>query len=415
MKINKERLEKNLVELSHIGKNENGGIDRALSSEADREARKWLINYWENNMKQQVRIDAIANMWVRKEGSKNFPPLVIGSHHDAVPNGGMYDGALGVLAATEILQTLLENNAETRHPIEVVSFTGEEPNPFNVSTLGSKVLSGRLTKEDLSKLSSIEDGSSLKECIEKIGGNIEKSDDILLKPNDIRVFIELHIEQGKRLFEKKQSSATVSCITGIYREMICIDGDSNHGGTTNMSDRQDALLSACELNLAFESILKEINNPEVVGTIGYLTVTPNAVSIIPGKVELVLEIRCCIPEIKEKVTSQLTKVVAEIEAKRKVKISREINLNQPAMYMDSDVMDAISRGIESTNEPKTEYVSMAGHDASNMQRVTKSGMIFVQSINGKSHCPGEFSTIDDIEKTVNAMLEAIMILDKEMD
>jgi N-carbamoyl-L-amino-acid hydrolase len=415
MKINNERLEKNLFDLSKIGKNEQGGIDRALSSDADQDARKWLIHYWEQQLHFPVRIDAIANMWVRKEGSEKLPPLVIGSHHDAVPNGGMYDGALGVLAATEILETLLEHNFQTRHPIEIVSFTGEEPNPFNVSTLGSKVLSGRLIKEDLSKLFSIEDGSSLKDCIAKIGGNIEKADEILLKPNDIRAFIELHIEQGKRLFVKKQSSATVSCITGIYRENITIEGDANHGGTTIMSDRQDALLAACEFNLAFEELLKKENNPEVVGTIGYLTVSPNAVSIIPGKVELVLEIRTCEADIRKKITKALDEVTDKIETKRNVKIVRKMNLNQPHMPMDIDVMGAITRGIKSMGEPKTEYVSMAGHDAANMQRVTKSGMIFVQSTDGKSHCPSEFSEIKDINKTVNAMLEALLILDEEMD
>lgn len=415
MRINKERLEKNLFEFRKIGKNQYSGIDRAFGSEADRQARKWLIRYWENQLQLPVRIDAIANMWVRKEGLYHLPPLVIGSHHDAVPNGGMYDGALGVLAATEIVETLLEHDFHTRHPIEIVSFTGEEPNPFNVSTLGSKVLSGRLRKRDLKRLSSIEDGRSLQDCIAKVGGDIEKADEILIKPGDICTFIELHIEQGKRLFEKKQSSAAVSCITGIYRENITIYGDANHGGTTVMLDRQDALLAACSFNLAFEKLLRKENNPEVVGTVGYLTVFPNAVSIIPGKVELVLEIRTCEPEIRKKIAKDLNNVVQSIEKERHVKFERRLNLDQPAMPMDQDVINAVTQGIKSTGEPKTEYVSMAGHDAANMQRVAKSGMIFTQSIDGKSHCPGEYSKIEDIEKTVNAMLQALIRLDEEMD
>lgn len=419
MKINIERLERNLFELAGIGKNENGGIDRALGSEADRQARKWLIHYWETKTGIPVRIDAMANLWIRREGEdggeKKLPPLVIGSHHDAVPNGGMYDGALGVLGATEILETLIDNNIKTRHPIEVVSFTGEEPNPYNVSTLGSKVLSGRLRKVDLQKLKSHIDNSSLASCIEQLGGNIELADDILIKPGEVSAFMELHIEQGKRLFTAKESSANVTCITGIYRENITVTGDANHGGTTIMQDRQDALLAASELNLEFEKLLKGIDSPEVVGTIGYLVVYPNAVSNIPGKVELVLEIRTCVPEIVAGITGSLTDVVQDIEERRKVKIERKLNLDQPAMLMDETVQEAIRRGIQSLNQPVYNYVSMAGHDAANIQRVTRAGMIFTQSIGGKSHCPDEYSRIEDIEHTVNAMLNALLILDKELD
>jgi N-carbamoyl-L-amino-acid hydrolase len=182
-----------------------------------------------------------------------------------------------------------------------------------------------------------------------------------------------------------------------------------------MQDRQDALLAASELNLEFERLLKEVNSPEVVGTIGYLMVYPNAVSNIPGKVELVLEIRTCIPEIVTGITGRLTKAVQDIEDRRKVIIERKLNLDQPAMPMDEVVQEAIRQGIQSLNQPVYNYVSMAGHDAANMQRVTRAGMIFTQSIGGKSHCPNENSRIEDIELTVNAMLKALLILDKELD
>ena len=415
MKININRLEKNIQDLGNIGKNSGGGIDRALSSEADKQARRWLQDYWTTQLDEEVRIDPIANMWVRRKGQLDLPPIVIGSHHDAVPNGGMYDGALGVLAATEIMEVLKEESIVTRHPIEIVSFTGEEPNPFNVSTLGSKVLSGRLTKEDLQKLYNIEDGSSLKECIARIGGDIDKAEEALIKPDRIRAFIELHVEQGRRLFDTGGSSAAVSCITGIYRENITIIGVANHGGTTNMPHRQDALLGAGELNLAFEQLLLKEDNPEVVGTIGYMKVSPNAVSIIPDKVELTLEIRTIDVTIRKRIIEGLDEAVAAIEGKRDLKIQRTLNLDQGEMPMDETVTEAIGRGIEATGEVPVSYVSMAGHDAANLQRVTKSGMIFVQSIDGKSHCPEEYSKIEAIEKTVNALLEAVLILDEEMD
>jgi N-carbamoyl-L-amino-acid hydrolase len=414
-KININRLEKNLKDLSAVGKNDKGGIDRALGSEADREARKWLMAYWDKNLELPVKTDAIANMWVERAGIEGIAPIVIGSHHDTVPNGGMYDGALGVLLATELVQILEENNVTTRHPIAIVSFTGEEPNPFNVSTLGSRVVSGRVGKEELLGIKNIEDGTTLKDCIEKIGGDLEKIQDALIKTGDISAFIECHIEQGRRLVDANQAVASVNCIIGIYRENITIIGDANHAGTTVMRDRQDALLGACELNLAFEKILKDLESDEVVGTIGYLSVFPNAANIIPGEVELVLEIRTCEPQIKEDIVRKLSIEAEKIMKNRGVKIIRKVNLDQREMPMDETVMKAINKGIESIGEPVRELVSMAGHDAANMQRVTQSGMIFVQSIDGKSHCPTEKTHIKDIEKVGNAMLEALLILDRELD
>lgn len=436
LKINKERLERNLYELGKIGRNEHGGIDRALGSKEDLLAREWLRAYWEDKMGLKVRHDAIANMWVlydsklqenttgkpsgntnenTKEGSSGeyqpLPPIVIGSHHDAVPDGGMYDGALGVLGATEIVETLMEAGVKLNHPIEIVSFTGEEPNPYNVSTLGSKVLSGRLVREDLEKLTSYIDGSPLSECISAAGGDIEKAEEALIKPGEIDSFIELHIEQGRRLFDRGLTSASVNCITGIYRENITVHGEANHAGTTVMDNRHDAFLAAGEFALGYEKIIKEEHRDDVVGTIGYVKVLPNAASIIPGSVELILELRCCSEEIRQRVKARVGVLTKEIDEKRGVTIERKLNLDQKEMPMDLEVIAAIDQGIAIMGQEPVTLVSMAGHDAANMARVTRSAMIFVQSINGKSHCPEEATDIDRIEETVNAMLQAVLILD----
>lgn len=181
MKINIERLEKNLFELAKIGRNNAGGIDRALGDASDEEARRWLTAYWKEHLGLSADMDTAANMWIYAEGSEGLAPIAIGSHHDAVPNGGMYDGELGVLMATEIMETFKDNGYITRHPLKLVSFTGEEPNPFNVSTLGSKVISGRLKKADLQRLTNKNGGSSLNDCLKKIGGDVEKADEALIK------------------------------------------------------------------------------------------------------------------------------------------------------------------------------------------------------------------------------------------
>lgn len=414
MEINVKRLEENLAELAKIGRNAQGGIDRALGDATDREAREWLCRYWKENLGLQAATDGIANLWLEQPGTEALAPLAIGSHHDAVPNGGMYDGALGVLMATEIMQTLQEAGVKTRHPLRLVSFTGEEPNPFNVSTLGSKVACGRLKKADLEKLYHRDTGKPLQETLLQIGGDLERVDEALIKPGQIAAFLECHVELGRRLFDKGIACSGVDTIIGIYRENVVIEGDANHAGTTVMRDRQDALLAASELMLAFERIVKEENSDDVVGTCGYISVSPNEANIIPGRVELTLELRTSGDAVKERVVRALDAPQQEIMQRRRVKIERNVNLDQPAMPLDQVVRDAVADGVRAVGEPFEELVSMAGHDAANMARVTRSGMIFAQSIDGKGHCPYERTDIRDIEKTANAMLAAVLKLDKEL-
>ena len=415
--INKSRLNNNLLSLSKIGKGSDYiGINRSLGNYSYAEATNWLLSYWRNEIHLPTKIDSIANIrGIYNESHSSLLPILIGSHHDAVRNGGMFDGAMGVLIATEVVQTLQENNILLRHPLHVISFTAEEPNPFNVSTLGSKVASGILKKDDLLKIRHIETGEPLKNVINALGGNLESADDALLTPSDLCAFIECHIEQGRRLFDKDLSLATVTAITGIYRENITIYGESNHAGTTTMKYRKDALLAASELNIAFEDIIKKINSDEVVGTVGYLTVSPNSANIIPGKVTLSLELRTCSREIQNNILAQLSKETENITKNRTVKIDRKITLNQAPVVMDKELLKILNEGLKLIDEPVTELVSMAGHDAANIQKIAPSGMIFVQSINGKSHCYDENSNIDDIAKAADALLNSVLVLDKKFN
>lgn len=413
LQVNRKRLEKNLYELSKIGKSEQGGINRALGSRAEREARRWLAAYWAAHLHQQVQTDPIANMWVVRPGTACRARIACGSHHDTVTEGGMYDGAMGVLLATEVLETLEERRVATRHPFAAVSFTGEEPNPFNVSTLGSKVLSGRLHRADLEPLKNAATQEPLATAIAEIGGDITRADQALLNPGDVCAFVECHIEQGRRLFDRHLSLATVREITGIYRENILVLGEANHAGTTVMRDRHDALLAAGELNLAFEEAVRALGSDEVVGTIGQFTVHPNSVNIIPGRVELVLEIRTCEPAVKREMIAAVDRAAERISARRAVQFQRTVNLDQPAVPMSPVVQDALRRAILPL-QPACELLSMAGHDAANIARRTQAGMLFVQSLGGKSHCAGEDTRMDDIEKAGNVLLHALLALDKEL-
>ncbi|WP_283608239.1 hydantoinase/carbamoylase family amidase [Faecalispora anaeroviscerum] len=413
--IHRGRLQSNLLKLSEIGKNPQGGIDRWLCSEADVSARGWLRDYWKHHTDTEFHTDAIANLWAKSKGTLPLAPLVIGSHHDTVSNGGMYDGALGVLMATEILQTLQESGKKLRHPLWVVSFTAEEPNPFNISTLGSKVLGGVLKYKDLKDVTHMQTGQTLADAIQQIGGNLEEIDHLQIQDGQVAAFLECHIEQGRRLADQKFSSAAVSTITGIYREIITVTGTANHAGTTVMRDRQDALCAASEIVLLAEKTAAALHSDEAVATVGFLQIKPNSTNIIPASTEMILEMRTSDPGKKKEFLHLLTQGVDYIAESRGIQIQRKTILDQQPMPMNPAVIKAVEQGIEQGGQTAVRLVSMAGHDAAHMARVTRSGMIFAQSVNGKSHCADEAATMDDIEFTANAMLAALLVLDEELD
>ncbi|MDT8718842.1 M20 family metallo-hydrolase [Clostridium sp. 19966] len=415
IKVNKKRLENNLQALAEFGKNQNGGIDRNFGSEADFHARKWLIEMWKKELGAEAYIDPIANLWVRLQGSEALKPIVLGSHHDSVKNGGRFDGALGILLASEVLKRIKEEGLSLRHPLAIVSFSAEEPNPFNISTMGSRVSVGKVTKKQLKEAFDVNTKEKLEDAIKFVGGDVEKLENRLLNEGDLSAFIECHIEQGRNLFDKGLSLAVVNKVTGIYREKVKVKGESNHAGTTKMEFRHDALMAASELCLAFEKIIKSFNRPDVVGTIGWFNIEPNSANIIPGEANLIVEIRTPNSDIKEDIINKLTQCVEEIIRKREVELQREVILNQPEVTFDETVINALKKASEAINEEFMELVSMAGHDSVHMSDITRTGMLFVKSIDGKSHCPEEFTNIEDIEKAGNALLEAVLILDKELD
>lgn len=415
IKVNKQRIENNLKALSQFGKNENGGIDRSFGSEADFCARNWLKEMWKRELNVETYVDAIANLWVQIDGSEALKPIVLGSHHDSVKNGGMFDGALGIILASEVMKRIKEEKYKLRHPLTLVSFSAEEPNPFNISTMGSRVSVGKVVKKQLKEAFDVNTNGKLEDAIKFVGGDIEKIEGKLLKKGDLSAFIECHIEQGRNLCDKGLSLAVVTKVTGIYREKVAVKGEQNHAGTTKMEHRYDALMAASELCLAFEKIIKDIKRDDVVGTIGWFKIEPNSANIIPGEANLIIEIRAPKLEIKENIIKELTNSMEDIMKKRKINITREVILNQPEVFFDNTVINTLKKASEAINEEFIELVSMAGHDSVHMSDITKTGMLFVQSIDGKSHCAEEMTNIEDIEKAGNALIEAVLMLDKELD
>ncbi|OIK14983.1 Zn-dependent hydrolase [Bacillus sp. MUM 116] len=413
MQINIERLLADIEKYSKYGESPNGGTTRPSFSEADILVRELFIHELAD-MGLSLIIDGAANIWGRLKGSgKKEGCLVIGSHLDAVPNGGKYDGALGVLTAKEMIKTLTENNIVLDHDVEIVSFTAEESNDFNLSTFGSRSYVGKLTKALLENACDSK-GNLIKDELEKVGGSLGKFPDMEKTFKDKKAFIELHIEQGQRLESENISLAIIDKVVGMYRSTLKVIGQSNHSGTTMMEHRKDALAAAAEIILLIEHICKNEGN-DLVGTVGKLIVSPNATNIIPGMVEFTFEIRGESENQIYEVVNKIQDNWRQIALEREVKVEEKVFLNQKPIILDHHIVSALQNTAAKLDEPYLKLASMAVHDAAHMASVTKSAMVFVKSKDGKSHCPEEFSSPMDIEKAGNLMLHALIHLDEKLD
>ena len=414
LRVNLARLEHSIHTLAMFGRNEHGGLDRTTFTSAELAARDWLKEQL-GELSLEIRVDQAANIWAKRMGSETLlPAIAFGSHIDTVPSGGKYDGALGVLIALEVMRLLQDHEIMTRHPLELVSFSAEEPNPFGLSTFGSRAITRKLKRTDIIGVKNPA-GQLLTEALRSAGGDPDHFEDAARSPEELSAFLEVHIEQGKRLLERHIPVGIVTAITGIYRETVVVSGEANHAGTTLMEDRNDALTAASEIVLALEKVCREHPAAEVVGTVGRMVISPNAANIIPDRVELIVEIRGkSREEIQEAITAWES-CISVIKQERSANVQRTVMLDQPPSPMDDEVIRVSGEQAYSLGYPFHLLGSMAGHDAAHMASITRSGMLFVPSIGGKSHCPDEESRMEDIEKVSNVLLHTILELDQRLD
>lgn len=411
--INKSRLLNDLDYYASYGKDIRGGITRPSFSKADMEIRKVFVQELKD-LGLEVKIDGIANIWGKLKGNgKKNGAIVIGSHLDTVPNGGKFDGALGVLIAKEVIKIIKENKIILDHDLEIVSFTAEESNDFGLSTLGSRAFTGKLTVEDLYETID-SSGTLLRDALKKVGGNLDAFLEMEKIRKEKKAFIEVHIEQGQRLENKNIPVAIVNNLVGIYRCNVSVIGESNHSGTTMMVDRNDALAASSKMISAVEQICKN-DQSDLVGTVGKLDVHPNAVNIIPGKVDFFLEIRAECQDRIEGVVLEIEKEWERILKDRHVHVDKHVILKQSPIQLDKNIVEMLVDAAKQINEPYLKLPSMAIHDAAHMAAIARSAMIFVKSIGGKSHCPEEYSKPEDIEVAANLLLQGVLEIDRRLD
>lgn len=400
-----------LIDLfAKIGKSEQGGVTRPAFSDADRQARDTFIGILETDFSLDIRMDTIGNIFARREGQhRDWPVIMTGSHLDSVPNGGKYDGTAGVFSALEAFRVLDMLKIKTRHPFELCVLCSEEPNPFGISTFGSRGMAGSLTPKDVAPLRN-DSGHDFRSAMKNLGLDLDRMAEAVRKPGSIRYFLELHIEQMPYLERQHKDIGVVRGVTGIYRERITFTGIAGHSGTTPMAGRTDALCAACEVILEIEAAARH-EKEEAVATVGHVRLSPNAINTIPEKVELDLEVRSYFPEGTDRIMTRAGKVMAAVQKKRNVDIGRKVTYDSPPVQFSSAIRTAITDAAASLGLDTMELVSMAGHDAAHLDRLTVAGMLFIPCRKGISHCPEEHVAIEHLLKGAQCLLKTLLILD----
>ena len=410
MNINLERIIKDIETLATFNATLGKGVTRLSFTKEDRQAREYI----KEEMKSiglKVWEDGYSNLFGRKEGKDpSAPAIMIGSHFDSVINGGPFDGVAGLVAALEVARVLVENKVDTYYPIEVVAMNDEEGVRFGTGLSNSRAMVGAIGEEELDKAVD-KDGISLRQAMIDFGITPDLED--AKRPKDsIKAFIELHIEQGPILEDNGKDIGLVETIVGIDKYDCIFKGKPGHAGTTPMINRKDALIGASEFVLAINRMVKEVGQG-TVGTVGELNVSPNAPNVIPGHVQLSVDIRSNKDENIKTIGNEIIKEVERIEKSLDIDIEVKNTLYVPPVHMSKEITDIMEK---STKELGYSYMRMnsgAGHDAMIMAEIASTSLIFVPSKDGLSHHPDEWTDYEDLKKGVEVMLDTVIQLGKK--
>ena len=408
MSINLDRLKALFGEINAINDESFGaGMSRLAYTREDKAARELFIaRCKEAGLK--VRIDAIGNIFARREGTEpELAAVAFGSHLDTVINGGEFDGILGVLGGLELIRTLNDEGVQTRRPLELVVFECEESSRFNIATLGSKVMCGKLGFEKLKEVRDFQ-GRPIGEIFSEFGINlasIEKAKN--LTPN-YESFFELHIEQGPLLYNENIQIGVVNAIAAPHRFSVRVQGQAQHSGTTAMKYRRDALCASAQIVLAVEHVARENAANGVVATAGNCTVKPGVMNVVPGETTLLIDLRGIDLVTREAAYEQILAEISRIETQRGVKCEiKQLAFDEPCA-LDSRLIKLIAQKAAALGLSFEIMPSGAGHDAMHMSALCPTAMIFIPSKDGISHNPAEFSSWSDIANGVNLLKSVVL-------
>lgn len=394
--------------IAQCGILDNGGLSRLALSSSDQEARAYLIKVMQKEG-LKVHIDAAGNIHGLLEGrAPELAAVAVGSHLDSVPQGGHYDGVVGVLAGIEVVRRLNAAGAHPLRSLKIINFCAEESSRFGVATLGSKAITGNLSIEEL-KQTTDREGTSFYTALKRSGCNIDALAYDVIGKNDIHTFLELHIEQGRILEQKNIDIGLVTAIAAPSRFDLILTGRSDHSGNTPMHMRRDALAGAAEVVLAVEEIARD-SSASSVGTVGVLDVEPGAMNVIPGRVHLQIDIRDTNMETKNRAVAELQRRIELIAQKRNIGISIKTLCNDEPITLDSTLRQRIQYLASDLGITTTEMPSGAGHDAMHFAAITPTALLFIPSIEGISHNINEQSSFEAIAKGVELLYACVQDL-----
>ncbi len=403
--VDQNRLLAEIEELASISDAEAPAVTRIVFTPTDIRARGWLKTRCEE-AGLTVRQDAIGNTFARWKGSDPAAPAIgTGSHIDAIPNAGKYDGVVGVLGGLGAIRALQASGFRPRNSIELLVFTSEEPTRFGIGCLGSRMLCGSTPPEAARRLKD-NDGASL-EDVRRGAGFHGELEEIELAPGHYRAFVELHIEQGPLLEREQIPLGVVTNIAAPASFRVTLEGAGGHAGGVLMPVRRDALCAAAELVLAVEDAARTSGAADTVATVGICEVFPGAVNSIPSRVRLSIDIRDTDAERRDRAMQKIENAAQSISSQRKVAIHTELlNSDAPAICGEA-VVAALSRACEKHGLKFLTVPSRAYHDSLFMSRIAPTGMLFIPCRGGYSHRPDEYASPEDIARGALVLAETL--------
>ncbi len=402
LRVNGTRLQSALEEMAKIGATPGGGVQRLTLSDEDKQARDLFVN-WLEELNLTITIDEMGNIFGKRPGKNNdLPPVMSGSHIDSQPKGGRFDGILGVMGPLEVLRTLNENNIETERPIMIVDWTNEEGSRFAPAMVASGVWAGALERDWVYDRTDI-NGKRFEDELIRIG----YKGSVPAKKWSVHCYYEYHIEQGPMLEREGKKIGAPKGILCLHWYDVYLEGEANQVGPTPMEGRHDALCAAAEMILKVNALPERMGG-NMVATVGEIQNYPNSRNIIPDKVHFTVDIRSWDDDHALKAWELARKDFEDIAARRGCPIKIEETWRVEHSPFDEKLVQRILDVANELGYSSLRMVSGAGHDASYMNQICPTAMIFVPSIGGRSHVEVENTTWEDCEAGANVLLHVIL-------
>jgi N-carbamoyl-L-amino-acid hydrolase len=409
--ISPERLRRDIERVAQFGATATGGVSRASFSAADREVRAWLAEQCQQ-AGLRLRTDGIGNLFVRVEAvgaPAGTPAVWTGSHLDTVPDGGRLDGVLGALAGLEVARRLVEEDVPLQRPVEAVVFADEEGSYHHL--LGSTALVRDFTAEHLAAIRG-RDGDRLVDALAAMGWDPSRSTATARSAGDVHAFVELHIEQGSVLESRGGQIGVVTAIVGIGGGRVEFRGRQDHAGTTPMHSRRDALRGAADFLVRLPAVARSVSET-AVATCGIVHVEPGGANVVPGVARLQLDFRDPDGQRLLDLETALVDAARLVADEHDLAVSYERESITEPVPLDPGLQQRIECAAGAQQLSSLRLPSGAGHDAQNIARLAPTGMVFVPSVAGRSHCPDEATSWEDIEGGANVLLAVVHALATE--